>query len=152
MPFVSAVTAENQQEFMQQLVTALQQQQTTRPQRQPRRPGTGSGQRTRPKSGNPNAGAAWQGGACFECGSTAHKREDCPEFIRLNGLPGGYPKDHENMYSKWKKENNLPAPGTRPRRPPQRPTQTVNAVAAQPEQPKRRQDLQTLCTKTGHQS
>ena len=69
------------------------------------------------KSPNPTQGlraATWQGGACFECGSTSHSRSDCPEYIRLCAQPGGYPKDHLNEYSKWKKAQGLPPPGSRP--------------------------------------
>lgn len=104
MPFINAVTdgavAPQSQspadailqdpEAVQQIIAAVQQQQFGR----------------RTPSGRPTPGikaANWQGGACFECGSTDHARKDCPEFIRLNALPGGYPKDHMNEYSKWKR-------------------------------------------------
>ena len=134
MPFINAVhdgptDANNKdatppitQELVQQLVAAMQQ-----PRGPPRQPRVTPGVKA----------ANWQGGACFECGATDHKREDCPDFIRLSALPGGYPKDHKNAYSKWKEANGLPAPGSR--RPPPRsarpggpkPGSTLTAAAVQ---------------------
>lgn len=45
----------------------------------------------------------WKGGACFECGQSSHRRYDCPESIRRNALPGGYPADHKNERQTYRK-------------------------------------------------
>ena len=132
MPFVSQV-GDAPPELMQQLVAALNQQ----PQRRPPGGGggKGGGKGTRSPRGTGQASpATWKGGACFECGATGHTREDCPEFLRLSALPGGYPKDHENEYAKWKTSQGLPSPGykgAKPRNRQQLPTKPAGALAPQ---------------------
>ena len=101
MPFVNTLTQEQPTqptprptpddklftpEVMQQLVAAMQQ-------RGPPRPGGRVAQGIK--------AASWQGGACFECGSTSHTRKDCPIYGKLLDSNGNPPRGYTGKFERW---------------------------------------------------